>query len=118
MQIRHAYTATSSKTAHERGSILIISNRSVGEWGEVFGDAVAATAILDRLLHHSRVLTISGESYGLREKHRAGVLGASASSLAKAVSHVRDGRGYRAPDRIAPLGSLTGCPRCMPPIAR
>jgi len=33
------------------------------EWGQVFGDAVAATAILDRLLHHSRVITIRGDSY-------------------------------------------------------
>ena len=71
---------------YERGSMLITSNRSVGEWGEVFGDAVVATAILDRLLHHSHVLTITGESYRLREKRRAGVLGASPSSLAKAGS--------------------------------
>ena len=71
---------------YERGSMLITSNRSVGEWGEVFGDAVVATAILDRLLHHSHVLTITGESYRLRAKRRAGVLGASASSLAKAAS--------------------------------
>ena len=59
---------------YERGSILITSNPSVGEWGEVFGDAVVATAILDRLLHHSHVLTITGESYRLREKRRAGAL--------------------------------------------
>ena len=59
---------------YERGSILITSNRSVGEWGEVFGDAVVATAILDRLLHHSHVLTITGESFRLREKRRAGAL--------------------------------------------
>lgn len=38
---------------YERGFILITSNRAVGEWGAVFGDAVVATAILDRLLHHS-----------------------------------------------------------------
>ncbi len=63
---------------YERGSILITSNRSVGEWGEVFGDAVVATAILDRLLHHSHVLTITGESFRLREKRRAGVLKLSA----------------------------------------
>ena len=56
------------------GSILITSNRAVGEWGDVFGDAVVATAILDRLLHHSHVLTITGESYRLREKRRAGAL--------------------------------------------
>jgi len=59
---------------YERGSVLITSNRSVGEWGEVFGDAVVATAILDRLLHHSHVITIRGESYRLREKRRAGLL--------------------------------------------
>ena len=59
---------------YERGSILSTSNRSVAEWGEVFGDAVVATAILDRLLHHSHVLTITGESFRLREKRRAGAL--------------------------------------------
>src|SRR6516225_3034861 len=56
---------------YERGSMLITSNRSIGEWGTVFGDAVVATAILDRLLHHSHVLTIRGDSYRLREKRRS-----------------------------------------------
>ena len=40
----------------------------------MFGDAVVATAILDRLLHHSHVITIRGDSYRLREKRRAGLL--------------------------------------------
>ena len=53
---------------YERGAMLITSNRSVGEWGTVFGDPVVATAILDRLLHHSHVITIRGDSYRLREK--------------------------------------------------
>ena len=54
-----------------------MSNRSVGKWGEVFGDAVVATAVLDRLLHHSHVLTIAGESYRLRDKRcAAGVVSA------------------------------------------
>jgi DNA replication protein DnaC len=44
---------------YERASTLITSNRPVGEWGQVFGDAVAATAILDRLLHHSQVIRAS-----------------------------------------------------------
>ena len=57
---------------YEKGSTLITSNRSVGEWGEVFGDSVVATAILDRLLHHSHVITIKGESYRMKEKKRAG----------------------------------------------
>ena len=60
---------------YEKGSILITSNRSVGEWGSgVFGDAVVATAVLDRLLHHSTVITIRGDSYRLREKRRSGLL--------------------------------------------
>ena len=59
---------------YERGAMLITSNRSVGEWGSVFGDPVVATAILDRLLHHSHVITIRGDSYRLREKRRAGLL--------------------------------------------
>jgi DNA replication protein DnaC len=59
---------------YERGSLLITSNRSVGEWGTVFGDPVVATAILDRLLHHSQVITIRGDSYRLREKRRAGLI--------------------------------------------
>ncbi len=59
---------------YEKGAILITSNRSVGEWGGVFGDPVVATAILDRLLHHSAVITIRGDSYRLREKRRSGLL--------------------------------------------
>jgi DNA replication protein DnaC len=63
---------------YERGSMLITSNRSVSEWGTVFGDAVVATAILDRLLHHSHVVTIRGDSYRLREKRRSGLIKATA----------------------------------------
>jgi DNA replication protein DnaC len=59
---------------YERGSLLLTSNRPVGEWGTVFGDSVVATAILDRLLHHSQVVTIRGDSYRLREKRRTGLV--------------------------------------------
>jgi DNA replication protein DnaC len=59
---------------YERGSMLITSNRSVCEWGTVFVDPVVATAILDRLLHHSQVITIRGDSYRLREKRRSGLI--------------------------------------------
>ncbi|MCB8840246.1 IS21-like element helper ATPase IstB [Aurantimonas sp. VKM B-3413] len=59
---------------YERGAMLVTSNRAIGEWGTVFGDPVVATAILDRLLHHSHVITIRGESYRLREKRRSGLL--------------------------------------------
>jgi DNA replication protein DnaC len=54
--------------------MLITSNRAIGEWGTVLGDPVVATAILDRLLHHSHVITIRGDSYRLREKRRSGLL--------------------------------------------
>jgi DNA replication protein DnaC len=66
---------------YERGSLMITSNRSVGEWGQVFGDPVVATAILDRLLHHSHVLTIRGDSYRLREKRRAGLIKAETLAM-------------------------------------
>jgi len=59
---------------YERGSILITSNQSLGAWGEVFGDAVIASAILDRLLHHSITINIKGESFRLKEKLKAGLL--------------------------------------------
>ena len=50
------------------------SNQSLGAWGDVFGDPVIATAILDRLLHHSVTINIKGESYRLREKLKAGLI--------------------------------------------
>lgn len=57
---------------YEQGAMILTSNQSFTKWGEVFGDPVIATAILDRLLHHSVVLNIKGESYRLREKKKAG----------------------------------------------
>jgi DNA replication protein DnaC len=59
---------------YETGSILITSNRPVSEWDVVLGDSVLATAILDRILHHSHVIAIRGDSYRLREKRRSGLL--------------------------------------------
>lgn len=64
---------------YERGSILLTSNKSYSDWGAVFGDPVIATAVLDRLLHHSTTLNIRGESYRLKERRKAGLL----SSLEK-----------------------------------
>jgi DNA replication protein DnaC len=71
---------------YEKGAILITSNRSVGEWGSVFGDAVVATAILDRVLHHSTVITIRGDSYRLREKRRSGLLQKAGPTLDAAAT--------------------------------
>jgi len=53
---------------YERGSMIITSNKSFAEWGQVLGDDVLATAILDRLLHHCDVLAINGPSYRLKDR--------------------------------------------------
>lgn len=87
---------------YERGSILLTSNRAVSEWGDVFGDPVVATAILDRLLHHSHVLTIRGESYRLKEKRRAGLLGTTGAPAAPSPSSTA--RAKRSPD-VPPGGN-------------
>jgi DNA replication protein DnaC len=60
---------------YERASLIVTSNKSFLDWGEVFNDHALATAILDRLLHHCTTLNIKGESYRLKEKRRAGLLG-------------------------------------------
>ena len=52
---------------YEKGAMILTSNRGFAEWGDVFGDPVVATALLDRLLHHAVVVQIEGSSYRLRE---------------------------------------------------
>ena len=52
---------------YEKGAMILTSNRGFAEWGEIFGDSVVATALLDRLLHHAVVFQIEGSSYRLRE---------------------------------------------------
>ena len=47
--------------------MILTSNRGFAEWGEVFGDPVVATALLDRLLHHAVVIQIEGSSFRLRQ---------------------------------------------------
>jgi DNA replication protein DnaC len=53
---------------YERGTMIITSNKSFAEWGQVLGDDILATAILDRLLHHWDVITINGPSYRLKDR--------------------------------------------------
>jgi len=66
---------------YERGPVILTSNQSFANGGEVFGDRVIATAILDRLLHHGITVTIRGDSYRLKEKIKAGLLkGAEATA--------------------------------------
>jgi DNA replication protein DnaC len=71
---------------YERGSLIVTSNKSFADWGEVFNDQVLATAILDRLLHHATTLNIKGESYRLREKKKAGLLGRRPKSTGEEVT--------------------------------
>lgn len=62
---------------YERGSMLITTNQTITQWGHVFGDEMIASAVLDRVLHHSHVLVIQGDSFRLRQKKRAGLLSSS-----------------------------------------
>jgi DNA replication protein DnaC len=89
---------------YERSSVVLTSTKGFGEWGEVLGDAVIATAILDRLLHHSHVLNIRGESYRLREKKQAGLFGVSSvppPTVSEDAADVnRQGRVYSEPAKV------------------
>ena len=59
---------------YEKGPMILTSNQSFGAWGEVFGDRVIATAILDRVLHHAITVNIRGNSYRLKDKLKAGLI--------------------------------------------
>lgn len=52
---------------YEKGAMILTSNRGFAEWGELFGDPVVATALLDRLLHHAVVIQIEGAGYRMRQ---------------------------------------------------
>ena len=86
---------------YERGSIILTSNKSYGDWGGIFGDPIIATAILDRLLHHSTTINIRGESYRLKDRRRAGLLAkpedqqVGAATLAPPAAGAPNHRGKR-----------------------
>ena len=56
---------------YENRSTMMTSNRPLEDWGKLIGDVPSATAILDRFLHHTEVITITGKSYRLRNKQDA-----------------------------------------------
>jgi DNA replication protein DnaC len=65
---------------YEKGAMILTSNLTFGSWDQAFaGDPVLTAAMLDRLLHHSTVVAIQGESYRLKDKRRAGLLKPSAA---------------------------------------
>ena len=53
---------------YERASVIVTSNKPFGRWGEVFGDAVVAAAMIDRLVHHAEVVSMKGDSYRLKDR--------------------------------------------------
>lgn len=53
---------------YEKHSTIITTNKSLSRWGEIFGDNVLANAILDRLIHHSHIINITGKSYRTKDK--------------------------------------------------
>ena len=56
---------------YEMGSIIITTNRPFEEWGNIFSDAVLASAIVDRLVHHCHIFKITGESYRIKHLKEA-----------------------------------------------
>lgn len=58
---------------YEKTSTIFTSNKSYGEWGEIFHDQVIAAALLDRILHHCTTINIKGESYRLKDRKKHGL---------------------------------------------
>jgi len=75
---------------YERASLIVTSNKSFVDWGEVFNDQILATAILDRLLHHATTVNIKGESY--RPSGRRRRPGCSAASVGPPTAPVNPRR--------------------------
>lgn len=60
---------------YEKGSLILTSNLSFGQWDETFaGNTALTSAMLDRVLHHAHVIQIKGESFRLKEKRKAGII--------------------------------------------
>jgi DNA replication protein DnaC len=85
---------------HEKRSTMMTSNRPLEDWGKLIGDVPAATAILDRFLHHAEIIEISGKSYRLRNQGRQKELEEDAPPPApeKAKQATSKGGAHRAKD--------------------
>lgn len=59
---------------YERTSTIFTSNKSFGDWGEIFQDHVIAAAILDRILHHCTTMNIKGDSYRMKDRKKNGLV--------------------------------------------
>jgi DNA replication protein DnaC len=69
-QAHHFFELVTAR--YEHGSIILTSNTSFAQWGNLLGDEVLATALLDRLLHHAEVIAINGRSYRMKERQARG----------------------------------------------
>jgi len=67
---------------YERASMIVTSNKPFSKWGEIFGDDMAATAMIDRLIHHSEILSLKGDSYRLRGKDLDARIAAKSAEIA------------------------------------
>jgi len=61
-------------TRYEHVSIIITTNKSFSKWGEMMSDDAVATATLDRLLHHSHVISLKGDSFRMKDRLKVGVV--------------------------------------------
>jgi len=71
--MQHSCFEVVSRRYEAQKPIILTSNKSYGSWTDIFPDEVLATALLDRLLHHSTTINIRGESYRLRHRRQAGL---------------------------------------------
>ncbi len=67
---------------YERASLIVTSNKPFSAWGEIFGDEVTATAMIDRLVHHAEILSLKGDSYRLKGRDLARPPAAKAAQTA------------------------------------
>ena len=70
---------------YEHGSIVLTTNRGIADWGHIFEDTTVATAVLDRLLHHASVLSVTGDSYRMR-RHRDAIQALRPALTGRALS--------------------------------
>jgi DNA replication protein DnaC len=86
-QARHFFELVTAR--YEHGSIILTSNTSFTQWGNLLGDEVLATALLDRLLHHAEVIPINGRSYRMKERQAS--LSASSETTLTAIGAASTG---------------------------
>jgi hypothetical protein len=94
---------------YERGAMILTSNLTFGSWDSAFaGDSVLTAAMLDRILHHSTIVSVNGESYRLKDKRKAGLIIAPSKSTKHYTE--RSGEGGEPVPRVPAKTSLpTAC---------